>query len=121
MKPAHRVRIIVLMAISVVGILLVSFYSGRFSLFVQAFGANAFFGFGMYFLVQLFKIPDIERTTTNAVYALVFTGAQEMAQFVGVSPGVFDPWDFVANGFGILLAMGVNYFFHAKPLFQKKA
>ena len=69
MKPEHRIRSIVLMAISVVGILLVSFYSGTFSLFVQGYGANLFFGFGMYFLLQLFKIPDIDRPTTNAVYA----------------------------------------------------
>lgn len=114
MKPEHRIRSIVLMAISVVGILLVSFYSGTFSLFVQGYGANLFFGFGMYFLLQLFKIPDIHRPTTNAVYAVVFSGAQEMAQFIGLSPGVFDPWDFLANGGGILLAMGVDYLFQMK-------
>ena len=114
MKPEHRVRIIVLMAISVVGILLVSFYSGTFSLFVQGYGANVFFGFGMYLLVQLFKIPDIERTTTNAVYAMVFTGAQEMAQFVGLSPGVFDPmgfpreWSRVLSGDGTRLPLSIE-------------
>jgi hypothetical protein len=114
MKPENRVRIIVCLVISVVGILLVSFYSGNYSEFVQSYGANVLFGFGMYFLVQLFKIPDIERIPTNGVYAMFFAGAQEMAQFVKISPGVWDPMDFVANGVGIIVAMGLDWLFRLK-------
>jgi hypothetical protein len=121
MKPENRIRNIALLAISVVGILLVSFYSGTFSAFVQAYGANVFFGLGMYFLLQLFKIPDIDRMSTNAVYALVFTGAQEMAQFIGLNPGVFDPLDFLANGVGILLAMAIDYLIQFKRRGAPKA
>lgn len=115
MHHANRVRNLILMGISVVAILFVSFYSGTFSHFVQSYGANASFGFGMYFLLQFFKIPGIERMPTNAVYALVFTGAQEIAQFVGLNPGVFDPWDFLGNAIGIGAAMLVDTLIQPKP------
>ena len=114
MKQTNRVRNLVLIGISVVAILFVSLYSGTFSHFVQSYGANVSFGFGMYFLLQFFKIPGIERIPTNAVYTLVFTGAQELAQFVGLNPGVFDPWDFLANAVGIGFAVVVDYLVQPK-------
>jgi hypothetical protein len=113
-KTEHRVRIIVCLTISVVGILLVSFYSGDYSVFVQSYGANVLFGFGMYFLLQLFKIPGIEQIPTNAAYAMVFSGAQEMAQFVKISPGVWDPMDFIGNGVGIVVGMGLDWLFRLR-------
>ena len=109
MKQSMRNRNLVLLAVSVIGILFVSLYSGTFSSYLQAYGANVSLGLGMYFLLQFFKIPGIDRIPTNAVYAMVFTGAQEIAQFVKLNPGSFDPWDFLANGGGILLAMLIDY------------
>ena len=68
-----------------------------------------------------FRIPDIDRMSTNAVYALVFTGAQEMAQFIGLNPGIFDPLDFLANGVVILVAMAIDYLIQFRRRAASKA
>ncbi len=109
MKPKEKTRNVAFIFVGVIGLLGVRFYSGPLETLVHSHGANLTFSFGAYFILKFIKLPLIENKYMNGAYTFMGVSAQEIAQAFGRYPGIFDPLDFIANAFGICVAMIVDY------------
>lgn len=89
--------------------LLSKYYSGPLKTFIVKFGASIAFPFGLYFLLQFFRLPKIENKIVNAAYAFGLVTILEILQAMGLF-GVFDWSDFIFYIIGVAIAMAIDGF-----------
>lgn len=106
MDKKTKIRNFILAVIGVLS-LLSKYYTGPLKTFVVKYGASLAFPFGLYFLLQFFRLPKIENRIVNAVYAFVLVTILELLQAIGLF-GVFDWADFIFYIIGIVLAVVVD-------------
>ncbi|MBK6766768.1 MAG: hypothetical protein IPG71_10755 [bacterium] len=85
-------------------------YHGPGEILVHSYVSNIAFSFAAYFLIFLARIRVIERRWRAAGVALSVAMISELLQGIRLLDGVFDPWDFAANGLGVALALVTDRF-----------
>jgi len=108
MSTGDKVRDVLLVGVGIAGLLFSRFYAGEQQDLFHSFGANVAFSFGAYFFMKFFRLPPRNIPYASAAYTLLGVSAQEIAQATGLYPGWYDPLDFLFNGLGIALALGVD-------------
>lgn len=83
-------------------------YSGWGETLVHNQGGNCSMSFAVYFILRQLPAPWGTRMPMTAALALAAVSLFEATDGFGVMTNTYDPWDFVANGVGILLALGVD-------------
>lgn len=106
MDKKTKIRNLILAAVGVIS-LLSEYYSGPLKTFIVKYGASIAFPFGLYFLLQFFRLPKIENRIINAFYTFVLVLILELLQAAGLF-GVFDWADFIFYLIGIVIAVVID-------------
>ena len=108
MKLSLKSRRLVLALIGVALLVGFNHYTGAGREFVHSYGSNISFSFAVYFWLQLSQLPFAENRLWIFVLAFAVVSLSEFAQLFGFYSGVFDVWDFLFNGVGIIIALLID-------------
>ena len=93
--------------IGVTALLSKSWFRDSIGSLAYAYLGNLAASFAVYFVVAIAAPPKLHRIWT-AVVALVLVEVFELTNGFGVMTNVYDPFDYLANGLGIVLAFCVD-------------
>jgi hypothetical protein len=101
MNTRLRIRNVVMVPIGTIALLNKSWFSDSIGDLAYAYLGNLAASFAIYFVVAIAVHPRLHRIWT-AVVTLVIVEVFELTNGFGVMTDVFDPFDYLANGIGIL-------------------
>ena len=108
MNLSHRLRNLAFILLGVLVLLFKSSYTGPYAELVNNYGSNFSVSFAVYFIAYLgFSSLPYPRLM-SAVGALLAVELFEFLNGFGVMSNVYDPWDYLANGLGVGLAVGID-------------
>ena len=93
--------------VGVAGLLSKSWFRDSIGSLAHAYLGNLAASFAVYFIVCIAAAPRLHRIWIAAV-ALVIVEAFELTNGFGVMTNVYDPFDYLANSLGIVLAYCVD-------------
>jgi len=85
-------------------------YSGPGENLVRCYGSNIAFSFSAYFLIFLTRIRVLESRWRATGVAIAVVTLSEILQGAKLLDGVYDPWDFAANGAGVAMSLVADRF-----------
>ena len=100
-------RNLVMVLAGVFGLLLKGWLRPSLSSFVYSYLGNVTVSFAVYFVAGFAAVPWLKRAWI-AVIALFIVEAFELTNGFGVMTNVYDPYDYLANAAGVVLAVGVD-------------
>jgi len=103
MNTHLRIRNVVMVLVGVAGLLSKSWFHDSIGNLAHAYLGNVAASFAVFFLVSLAPVPKLHRVWI-VVVALAIVEAFELTNGFGVMTNVYDPFDYLANSFGISLA-----------------
>jgi len=103
MNTPLRIRYVTLVLVGVAGLLSKSWFRDSIGSLANAYLGNVAASFAVFFIVALAGVPRLHRIWIAAV-ALAIVEAFELTNGFGVMTNVYDPFDYLANSLGIVLA-----------------
>jgi hypothetical protein len=103
-----KARNVVFVLFSVAALMLKRHYTGPLQELVHSYGGNVAGSFAVYFIVLLLPFHFGPKRLFTAGLGLAAVELFEALDGFGVMTNVYDPADFVANGVGVVLALGVD-------------
>jgi drug/metabolite transporter (DMT)-like permease len=111
MKENFRIRYIFFILLGVLVLLLKQFYTGPWMEWVYRYASNVSVSFATYFIARLGS-SDLTRLTYprffSAAGSFLAVETFELTNGFGVMSNFYDPWDYLANAVGIMLALGLD-------------
>ncbi|MBU0692150.1 hypothetical protein KKC97_06675 [bacterium] len=111
-----KLRRVILALIGTALLVGLNHYTGTGREFAHSYGSNISFSFAAYFLLQLSRLPISENRVWVFILAFVLVSLSEFAQLYGFYSGIFDVWDFLFNGIGIVLALLTDLILNGRQL-----
>jgi len=110
MDTRRRILSLAMIGLGIAGLLFSRHHVGTGEAFLRAYGANITFSFAAFFLIALFgkTWSALRRDGVVALVAFLGVGGQEMAQLVGLYPGVYDPRDLLFDALGVAAGWGIS-------------
>ncbi len=96
------------MLIGVAALVLKRHYVGPGAQAVHNYGGNIAASFAVYFLFLRLSVPTAFKKPVAAALALATVESFEVFDGFGVMTNTYDPFDFLANGLGVALALAVD-------------
>lgn len=108
MNLTHLIRNVTFILLGAFGLILINKYVGPNYELVHSYAGNVTASFAVYFVVSIgskeFRLPRL----IVAILALLVVELFEATNGFGVMTNTYDPFDFLANAFGVALAVGVD-------------
>jgi hypothetical protein len=109
MNPQNRIRNVTLVLIGVLVLLLKGYYAGPSSELIHSYLGNLSISFSLYFLTSINAEIWGNNKLINAIIPLIVVELFEVTNGFGIMKNVFDIYDLIANLFGIIIALGVEF------------
>ncbi len=103
-----KIRNVSFILLGVAALVLKRHYAGPFQELVHNYGGNITVSFAVYFIVLHLPFHFGPKRLFTAGLGLAAVELFEALDGFGVMANVYDPADFVANGVGVVLALGVD-------------
>jgi len=103
MNTHLRIRNILMVLVGVAGLLSKNWFRDSIGNLAHAYLGNVAASFAVFFLVSLAAVPKLHRILIAAI-ALAIVEAFELTNGFGIMTNVYDPFDYLANSLGIVLA-----------------
>ena len=103
-----KARNVLFILLGVAGLLLKGHYSGPLEELVRAYLGNIAASFAVYFNANLVPLQSKHRGIVSACLALTAVESFEAFNGFGIMSNTYDPYDFVANLVGVLLAFMID-------------
>jgi hypothetical protein len=94
--------------IGVCGLLMKRHYTGAFEALVHSYLGNVVASFAVYFVMGLPPALGRRPAWITAAIALVVVQGFELTDGFGFMQNTYDPWDLLANTFGVAIAWAVD-------------
>jgi hypothetical protein len=107
MNTRLRIRNVAMVLAGVAALVSKTWFREFIGNLAQAYLGNLSASFAVYFLMALAMAPKLDRIWI-AASALAIVEAFELTNGFGVMTNVYDPNDYVANGLGVAMAVGVD-------------
>ena len=104
----RKIRSVFFVLLGIAGLVLKGHYAGPCREAVHSYGGNIAASFAVYYVVTNLPLPPRFRKLMAAGLALAAVELFEAWNGFGVMTNVYDPFDFAANGVGIVLALAVD-------------
>lgn len=108
MTMISKARNVFFILLGVAALVMKRHYSGPFVEIVHSYGGNTSASFAVYFMVGILTSGRRYGKLVTAGIALLIVELFEATNGFGVMTNVYDPADFVANVFGVGLALGLD-------------
>jgi hypothetical protein len=108
MTKTSKAGNVLFILLGVAALVLKRHYSGPFVEIVYSYGGNTSASFAVYFMVGILTSGWRYGRLVTASIALLIVELFEATNGFGVMTNVYDPADFVANAFGVGLALVLN-------------
>lgn len=108
MTMISKARNVFFILLGVATLVMKRHYSGPFVEIVYSYGGNTSASFAVYFMVGILISGRRYGKLVTAGIALLIVELFEATNGFGVMTNVYDPADFVANVFGVGLALGLD-------------
>ncbi len=103
-----KARTIFFVLLGVAALVLKRHYAGPLQELVHSYGGNIAVSFAVYFIVLRLPFHFGPKRLFTAGLGLAAVELFEALNGFGVMANVYDPADFVANGLGVVLALGID-------------
>jgi hypothetical protein len=100
-------RNILMILAGVAGLLAKSWFAGSIGELGHSYLGNVAVSFAVYFWVSLAAGARLSRVAVSVI-ALIIVELFELADGFGIMANVYDPWDYLANALGMVLAIVVD-------------
>lgn len=108
MKTYHRTQDVVMVLVGVIALLIKSWFRGSIGSLTHAYLGNVAASFAVFFVVAIAADRKLNRIWMAAI-ALAIVEAFELTDGFGVMTNVYDPFDYLANALGVVLACCVDF------------